>query len=128
MGCSHPLYKHEHCQSYVFNLHIPQLCGLTLMHDITLAHRANLKCGILLFDIRGFFDNVNHARLVNVMKNLGFPPEIHAWAESFLRDGKVRLRFNGALSIRRVRPRPRNAAGLTRLPCPISSLHFTPSP
>src|SRR6266702_276891 len=38
--------------------------ALTLLHDVTLAHRANLKCGILLFDIKGFFDNVNHNRLV----------------------------------------------------------------
>jgi hypothetical protein len=35
--------------------------GLAPLHDVTLAHWANLKCGILLFDIRGFFDNVNHA-------------------------------------------------------------------
>ena len=72
--------------------------GLTLIHDVTLAHRANLKCGMLLFDIRGFFDNVNHARLVSVMADLGFPPEVHRWTESFLKDRRVRLRFNGALA------------------------------
>lgn len=40
--------------------------GLALIHDITLtlAHRANLKCGMLLFGIQGFFDNVNHACLI----------------------------------------------------------------
>ena len=72
--------------------------GLALIHDVTLAHRANRKCGMLLFDIQGFFDNVNHARLASVMSDLGFPSEIHGWTESFLKDRRVRLRFNGALS------------------------------
>ena len=72
--------------------------GLTLIHDVTLAHRANLKCGMLLFDIRRFFDNVNHARLVSIMTDLGFPSEIHRWTESFLKGRRVRLRFNGNLA------------------------------
>jgi hypothetical protein len=37
--------------------------GLTLIHDVQAAHAAGLKAGILLFDVKGFFDNVNHARM-----------------------------------------------------------------
>ena len=72
--------------------------GLTLIHDVTLAHRANLKCGIVLFDIRGFFDHANHVRLVSVMTELGFPQEVHRWTKSFLKDRRVRLKFNGTLA------------------------------
>jgi len=34
--------------------------GLTLLHDIQAAHKAGLRTGVLLFDIQGFFDNINH--------------------------------------------------------------------
>jgi hypothetical protein len=47
-------------------------------------HTAGLRTGILLFDIQGFFDNVNRARLVQVVKDLT--------------DRTVQLRFNGCLS------------------------------
>jgi hypothetical protein len=69
--------------------------GLTLVHDIQSAHQAGLYTGLLLFDIRGFFDNVNHERLVQVLEDLGFAPELVNWCRSFLRDRTVRLRFNG---------------------------------
>jgi hypothetical protein len=72
--------------------------GLALIHDITLAHRTNLKCSILLFDISGFFDNINHGCLVSLMTDLGFLPEVHSWTASFPRDRKVKLKFNSALS------------------------------
>jgi hypothetical protein len=50
--------------------------GLTLVHDVQSAHQAGLKCGLLLFDIQGFFDNINHKRLVKVFSDLGFAPEL----------------------------------------------------
>lgn len=48
-----------------------------------------------LFDISGFFDNVNHPRLVQLVSDLGFAPGIVNWCRSFLEDRRVRLRFNG---------------------------------
>ena len=53
--------------------------GLTLLHDIQSAHQAGLYTGLLLFDIQGFFDNVNHERLVQILADLGFAPEIVNW-------------------------------------------------
>jgi hypothetical protein len=41
--------------------------GLTLLHDVQAAHSAGLKCRIVLFNVKGFFDHVNHARLVQVV-------------------------------------------------------------
>lgn len=72
--------------------------GLCLTHDIETAHPLGGVCGTLLFDIEGFFDNVNHARLTALVRALGFPPEICAWTTSFLRDRSVRIRFNNFTS------------------------------
>ena len=69
--------------------------GLTLLHDIQLAQQARLKTGLLLFDIQGFFDNVNHNRLTQILEDLGFALELVLWCKSFLKDRSVRLHFNG---------------------------------
>jgi hypothetical protein len=50
--------------------------GLCLMHDVEMAHALRSVCGTLLFDIQGFFNNVNHAQLVALVKSLGFPSEL----------------------------------------------------
>ena len=72
--------------------------GLTLVHDIQSAHQAGLYTGLLLFDIQGYFDHVNHERLTQIVSDLGFAPEIVSWCRSFLSDRTVRLRFNGRTS------------------------------
>jgi hypothetical protein len=78
--------------------------GLTLLHDVQAAHSAGLKCGIVLFDVKGFFDHVNHARLVQVVRQMGFAPEMCGWMSAFLRDRKVSLRFNNLLASERDQP------------------------
>ena len=78
--------------------------GLTLLHDIQAAHAAGLKCAILLFDVQGFFDHVNHGRLVNLTQCLGFSSRVTGWLSEFLKGRKVRLRFNNILSEERGQP------------------------
>jgi hypothetical protein len=68
--------------------------GLTLIHNVQTAHANGLKVGILLFDVRGFFDNVNHARLTTIIRNMGFAPSLAQWTELFLANWKVHLQFN----------------------------------
>jgi hypothetical protein len=63
--------------------------GLCLTHDIETAHALGGVCGSLLFDIQGFFDNINHGRLTALIKSLGFAPEICRWIASFLKDRSV---------------------------------------
>jgi hypothetical protein len=72
--------------------------GLTLIHDVQTAHANGLKVGILLFDVCGFFDNVNHACLTAIVRNMGFTPALAQWTKSFLANWKVRLRFNNITS------------------------------
>jgi hypothetical protein len=78
--------------------------GLTLLHDVQSMHRAGLKAGILLFNIRGFFDNINHGRMSAILENSGYPPELVRWSEAFLRDRKVCLSFNNCTSKERGQP------------------------
>jgi hypothetical protein len=78
--------------------------GLTLIHDVQVAHAAGLKAGILLFDVKGFFDNVNHARMAARLQNMGFANELVSWATSFLANRRVKLRFNNILSEECVQP------------------------
>jgi hypothetical protein len=68
--------------------------GLTLIHNVHTAHANGLKVGILLFDVRGFFDNVNHACLTTIIHNMGFAPSLAQWTELFLANWKVHLQFN----------------------------------
>jgi hypothetical protein len=72
--------------------------GLCLTHDIETAHALGGVCASLLFDIQGFFDNVNHGRLMALIESLGFAPKIYRWAASFLKDRVVQLQFNGFTS------------------------------
>ena len=72
--------------------------GLALTHDIATAHAKGSCCGSLQLDIQGFFDNINHDRLIHTFRILGFAHEICQWLTSFLSDRVVQLRFNGFVS------------------------------
>jgi Reverse transcriptase (RNA-dependent DNA polymerase) len=72
--------------------------GLCLTHNVETAHALGSVYGMILFDIQGFFDNVNHARLIALVCSLGFPPEICGWITSFLHNRTVHLRFNNFTS------------------------------
>jgi hypothetical protein len=69
--------------------------SLCLTHDIKTAHTLREVCGSLLFNIQGFFNNMNHGRLTALIESLGFAPEICRWAKSFLKDRSICLQFNG---------------------------------
>ena len=68
--------------------------GLSLTHDINEAKRKGLVSSFLAIDIKGFFDHVNHKRLISVLWVKGFPPEICRWVSSFLSDRMVRIRLD----------------------------------
>jgi hypothetical protein len=68
--------------------------GLTLLHNIQATHKSKMRVELLLFDIQGYFDNINHERLIQAFTDLGFAPELTKWCQSFLKDRTVRLRFN----------------------------------
>jgi hypothetical protein len=103
----HDIVKHELIHANQFGGRAHSSCldaGMALIHDVQDAHRRGLKVGILLFDVRGFFDNVNHGRMTAVLENLGYPPELVRWSAAFLKDRKVRLSFNNVISEERGQP------------------------
>jgi hypothetical protein len=103
----HDIVKHELIHANQFGGRAHSLCldaGLALIHDVQDAHRRGLKVGILLFDVWGFFDNINHRRMMAILENLGYPPELVRWSEVFLKDRKVRLSFNNVISEERGQP------------------------
>jgi hypothetical protein len=98
-------YKLIHANQFGGRAHSSCMdAGLALIHDVQDAHRRGLKVGILLFNVRGFFNNVNHGRMTAILENLGYPPELVRWSAAFLRDRKVRLSFNNVISEERGQP------------------------
>jgi hypothetical protein len=92
------IVKHKLIQTNQFGGRAHLSCldaGLALLHDVQEAHQQGLKCGILLFDVRGFFNNINHGRMTAILENLGYPPELVHWSEVFLKDRKC----NASLSV-----------------------------
>jgi Reverse transcriptase (RNA-dependent DNA polymerase) len=72
--------------------------GLCLMHNMEMAHALSGIYGSLLFNIQGFFDNINYARLVTLVHDLGFSSKICNWTASFLKDRLVQLQFKNYVS------------------------------
>ena len=101
------IVTHELIPTNQFGGHAHSSCldtGLTLLHDVQTAHAAGLKVGVVLFDVKGFFDNVNHARMTAVLTNMGFGRDFVRWSGAFLRDRKVRLCFNNITAAERDQP------------------------
>ena len=103
----HDIVTHELIPTQQFGGRAHSSCldaGLTLIHDVQTAHAAGLKVGIVLFDVKGFFDNVNHRRMSAVLENMGFGVDFVRWSAAFLQGRKVRLRFNNVTSAERDQP------------------------
>ena len=101
------LVKHELVPTIQFRGRMHSSCldaAMTLVHNIQSAHAAGLKMGMVLFDVKGFFDNINHNRMVAVLVNLGFDQLTTEWVREFLRERKVRLSFNNITSEERTQP------------------------
>jgi len=69
--------------------------AMCLVHNAQAAVKSNLIASVILFDIQGFFNNINIERMVAIVTNLGFAPSLCLWVRSFLSDRQVRLSFNG---------------------------------
>ena len=58
--------------------------GLSLTHDIENALNRGHTASLLTVDIKGFFDSINHRRLLLTLKDMDFPPVSYAgWIRSF---------------------------------------------
>jgi retron-type reverse transcriptase len=71
---------------------------MCLVHQVEGTISAGHCATVILFDISGFFDNLNVDRLIYIITNLGFPTTTCAWVCSFLTDRTVCLTFNSFIS------------------------------
>jgi len=69
-----------------------------LIHKIQSTVATSHVGALLLFDILGFFDNVNPLRATKILRNKGFPPPVCAWALSFLTRRKAAIRIGNYIS------------------------------
>ena len=55
-----------------------------LVHKIQGTIKINHAGALILFDISGFFNNINPACAVQILRDKGFPPIVCDWTLSFL--------------------------------------------
>ena len=62
------------------------------------AWRNKAMASLLQLDIKGAFDTVNYTRLLDTLRDKGFPPWVVRWLSSYLDNRTVCLRFDGEVS------------------------------
>jgi hypothetical protein len=65
----------------------------TLVHCIQAIRAVNCAGALLLFDISGFFDNLNPERTAQLFHDKGFPLGVCQWVLQFMRNRKVILKI-----------------------------------
>jgi len=104
---SHDLGRYNLLPFNQFGSHTNSSClnaALALTHDIQTARSKGLVSTFLAVDIKGFFNHVDHDRLVTVLHYLGFPPQIVSWVKSFLQGRFVRVQVDDCVGD----PHPQN--------------------
>jgi len=71
---------------------------LSLTHDIQAAWKNGLVASAMTIDIKGYFNHVNHARLIHTLQLLGFAPQLVSWLRSFLHERTIIMRIGKHLS------------------------------
>ena len=71
---------------------------ISLTHNIELTLHSRNMGALILFDIQGFFDNLNPSCLLHIFTLLGFPLGLCHWLSSFLSTQSFSFWFNGMSS------------------------------
>jgi ribonuclease HI len=72
--------------------------ALCFVHDCDVAARKNLATSALAFDITGFFDFVNHAKLLCVLREKRVSTPLIQWTSCFLSERKTAMCLDGIVS------------------------------
>ncbi|KEP48231.1 reverse transcriptase from mobile element jockey protein, partial [Rhizoctonia solani 123E] len=68
-----------------------------MVHDIRSQWARNQAVSLLTLDVSGYFNNVDHKRLIYTMDRLGFSDEICNWLKSYLTHRTAQFRIDGTL-------------------------------
>ena len=63
-------------------------------NDITQANNNKKILSILFFDVKGAFDHVSKAHLLDTMQRLHLHPAVIRWTDTFLSDRQIGLAFD----------------------------------
>ncbi len=69
-----------------------------VIHDVEAAMRNNKVTAMVTLDVQGAFDAVLHKRLLQRMRNQGWPRSLCRWVESFLTQRKIRVRHQDGIT------------------------------
>ena len=69
--------------------------AMCLTHNIHAANNHNLFTSLLMFDITGYFDNINHNGLLVILQDKGVLLPICKWVHSFMSRWETRIRIDG---------------------------------
>lgn len=69
--------------------------ALTFAHDVERAAQDGLVTSALTFDISGYFDRVNHARLLQILADSRLPTATVRWVASFLSGRRTSISLDG---------------------------------
>jgi hypothetical protein len=69
--------------------------GLAVVHDIEIARARGLVSSCLTIDITGFFDHVNHTRLLCILREKKVATPVIKWVKCFLTDRSTALCLDG---------------------------------
>ena len=68
---------------------------LGLVHDIQLGWSQDHVTSALFLDVKGAFDNVSKARLLETLISKGFPTPLVHWVKEFMSERRIALAFDG---------------------------------
>lgn len=71
---------------------------ISFTHDVALGFDKGWTTSSLTFDIKGYFDFVNHARLLTLMREKHLPLSMIRWTASFLQERSTTICLDGNLS------------------------------
>jgi hypothetical protein len=71
---------------------------LAVTHNAESCIRSGTVGTLILFDIQGFFDNINPDRAIHMFELMGFSREVCEWIRAFLAPRTAYLRFNNKSS------------------------------
>jgi hypothetical protein len=69
--------------------------AMALAHDVETGNKKKLVTSSLFLDVRGAFDNVSSARLLQTMRQLGCARPVMSWCSTFLSERTMALSFDG---------------------------------
>ncbi|KAJ1305668.1 hypothetical protein OPQ81_000662 [Rhizoctonia solani] len=69
--------------------------GICMVHDIKSCWAQNKVASLLTLDVSGYFNNVDHKRLIFTLDRMGFNNNTCGWIESYLNNRSAQFRIDG---------------------------------